>query len=622
MTSALHVAVVADRDHGQSRLGPRQRPVVSHALRQLAPPLEGLTGRPRGLAAEPQAAQRHPGLGERGVVAGAARQEPLEVRRALDEHAAYGPVAGEQRGHLQARRLVLLGEPRERRPQVRVLRWPEPDRLVTAAGGGRRRRLPDEVQVPPGVPLAQRAQRLGAPLEPARRGGGQVGVEGVAARGGEDEPAVVDEVGQVPAAHARHVGSRPEREAPAEHAQPRRRGARPGRQRPPRRRHDARQRPVALGRVDAGRPEAVGLLLESRGEVGGGHSPEGRRRHLDGQREAADRAADPHQRAAVVDEPGRPGGAGARQQELHRRGARGAGPRLVLLGHGQAAEPHYVLGREPEAHARGHEELRVLDRLDQGGEPRGGGRELLHVVEHDERAPARQRRADLRPCVLARRPRADRARHGEGQLVGVGDRLEAHHVRAVGEDPLRPQFREHLLREPGLSHAARSEDRDEPDVVALHQRAEEGVLPVAPEVSARPLPRRGRRRCAHLLQRPAHLVRERVPGGAQDGPQPVEHGRLGRRRAGHPPGLGREGPGARGLARRGAPFRLLQEGRLQRARQPLARGQQPLLELRRHARDVHADAEGPGVEPSCGVEVAGRERLLQLDGVAGGAARH
>src|SRR5690606_14466002 len=41
----------------------------------------------------------------------------------------------------------------------------------------RRRRLPDEVQVPPGVPLAQRAQRLGAPLEPARRGGGLVGVE-------------------------------------------------------------------------------------------------------------------------------------------------------------------------------------------------------------------------------------------------------------------------------------------------------------------------------------------------------------------------------------------------------------------------------------------------------------
>ncbi len=132
----------------------------------------------------------------------------------------------------------------------------------------------------------------------------------------------------------------------------------------------------------------------------------------------------------------------------------------ALLGDGERADPHEVLGGQAEGPARGRHQGEIAARLDQvAGERAGRPQHVLAVVEHEDRLAARQGVAHGgRDLVVADRSQPERGSDDRRDAALVGDGGQLDHddvtpgVGGVGRG---------LERQPGLADAARADDRDQ-----------------------------------------------------------------------------------------------------------------------------------------------------------------
>ena len=119
-----------------------------------------------------------------------------------------------------------------------------------------------------------------------------------------------------------------------------------------------------------------------------------------------------------------------------------------------------MLRREPERRAARREDLQIGSAVEQLCDVDRSGREVLEVVEEEERAGARRGVSATASSTRwsAGLARADRTRDRARDELGVGDGCEPDEVHG----PVERRARGHLEREPALAGAARAGDRDEP----------------------------------------------------------------------------------------------------------------------------------------------------------------
>ena len=137
-----------------------------------------------------------------------------------------------------------------------------------------------------------------------------------------------------------------------------------------------------------------------------------------------------------------------------------------------------VLPGEAKPGPAGDEDAEVRGRAEQIGHERGGVEDVLEVVQHEQQLPVAHER--LKPGherFLARFAQAEELRDGWRDKIGMRDRGEADEAGAIREILGKPGS--DGQGQPGLAHAARSGQGQQPDIRAAHAGDEIGnfVLP-------------------------------------------------------------------------------------------------------------------------------------------------
>ena len=204
--------------------------------------------------------------------------------------------------------------------------------------------------------------------------------------------------------------------------------------------------PLTLGEVDRSLHLEREPLPERAQDLRRRKDGEAGRDELDRERQAVESAAD------LVDGRERV----VLQQDAARRGKLDEERGRVL--DRERLEREHVLGREAERRAARREDLQVGRLIEQLGDWSGGCREVLEVVEEEQRAgPVQAVRNATRASLAPGLAHADRSRDRARHEVGVGDRRKADEVHGS----LDRRSRSDLECEAALPGAARAGDGDE-----------------------------------------------------------------------------------------------------------------------------------------------------------------
>ena len=244
------------------------------------------------------------------------------------------------------------------------------------------------------------------------------------------------------------------------------------------------QAAMAVGRVARRIAEHVRGRLQAREQLGGSEDRGPGGRELDGEGKASDPLAHGGDRRRVI----------RARRPPRRRRARPLGEQRRRGVRLERVERHDRLAPHVQRRLAGDQDAQLRAALEQPGDRRASGQDLLEVVEDEQRGPAAEPRLDLRgelAGVVAEVERpCDRRQHARR----IRDRREGDQERAAGqvvEQPPRDR-----QREARLAHAARADERHEARPVRK-QRVQAVQVDVAPDERREFLgqvrrPRRGR----------------------------------------------------------------------------------------------------------------------------------
>ncbi len=218
------------------------------------------------------------------------------------------------------------------------------------------------------------------------------------------------------------------------------------------------QRALPIGAIARPAGEEVEALLQARQHRLRGEELDPRGRELDRERQPVEAIADLRHRRRVLGGDGEVGTHGRRalDEETHRvrLGEHLERRKTRRIGKVERRDGELLLSRDAQRRAARCEDLEVLTGLEQRGHGRGGGKDLLEIVEHEQQAAV----ADVFGEAIERRftaahLHADRVRDGGRYEVGIGDRGERDPERAVRVAVGR--LGRELQREAGLAGASR-----------------------------------------------------------------------------------------------------------------------------------------------------------------------